>query len=92
MHNMLCIQLITVSFQEQEFVAKQAEDLDLAMKNITAQNRKEISDKERKCLNKKQHLMRGERLDPNEGEVGKANMEGPISIGKQQFPLRELYR
>ncbi|XP_066471934.1 serine/threonine-protein kinase 10 [Tiliqua scincoides] len=43
---------------EQEFVAKQAEDLDLAMKNIIAQNRKEICDKERECLNKKQHLMR----------------------------------
>uniref|UniRef100_A0A8C8RXL0 non-specific serine/threonine protein kinase n=1 Tax=Pelusios castaneus TaxID=367368 RepID=A0A8C8RXL0_9SAUR len=43
---------------EQEFVAKQKEDLELAMSNITAQNRKEISDKERECLNKKQQLMR----------------------------------
>ncbi|XP_052672607.1 serine/threonine-protein kinase 10 isoform X1 [Harpia harpyja] len=43
---------------EQEFLARQKEDLELAMKNITAQNKKEICDKERECLNKKQQLMR----------------------------------
>ncbi|XP_053146512.1 serine/threonine-protein kinase 10 isoform X2 [Hemicordylus capensis] len=43
---------------EQEFIAKQAEDLEQAMKNITIQNRKEICDKERECLDKKQYLMR----------------------------------
>ncbi|XP_054833346.1 serine/threonine-protein kinase 10 [Eublepharis macularius] len=43
---------------EQEFLAKQSEDLEQAMNNITAQNRKEICDKERECLNKKQQLMR----------------------------------
>ncbi|XP_032995833.1 serine/threonine-protein kinase 10 [Lacerta agilis] len=43
---------------EQEFEAKQADDLEQAMKNITTQNRKEICDKERECLNKKQQLMR----------------------------------
>ncbi|XP_026513843.1 serine/threonine-protein kinase 10 [Terrapene carolina triunguis] len=43
---------------EREFVAKQKEDLELAMNNITMQNRKEICDKERECLNKKQQLMR----------------------------------
>ncbi|EMP33457.1 Serine/threonine-protein kinase 10 [Chelonia mydas] len=43
---------------EREFVAKQKEDLELAMNNITVQNRKEICDKERECLNKKQQLMR----------------------------------
>ncbi|NXY84586.1 STK10 kinase, partial [Alcedo cyanopectus] len=43
---------------EKEFLAKQKEDLELAMKNITAQNKKEICDKERECLNKKQQLMR----------------------------------
>uniref|UniRef100_A0A8D0FLS7 non-specific serine/threonine protein kinase n=1 Tax=Strix occidentalis caurina TaxID=311401 RepID=A0A8D0FLS7_STROC len=47
-----------VFFQEQEFLAKQKEDLELAVKNITAQNKKEICDKERECLNKKQQLMR----------------------------------
>ncbi|XP_038269243.1 serine/threonine-protein kinase 10 [Dermochelys coriacea] len=43
---------------EREFVAKQKEDLELAMNNIMVQNRKEICDKERECLNKKQQLMR----------------------------------
>ncbi|NXO44610.1 STK10 kinase, partial [Locustella ochotensis] len=43
---------------EQEFLAKQKEDLEQAMKNITAQNKREICDKERECLNKKQQLMR----------------------------------
>ncbi|XP_013923194.1 PREDICTED: serine/threonine-protein kinase 10 [Thamnophis sirtalis] len=43
---------------EQDFIAKQSEDLEQAMKNITAQNRKEICEKERDCLNKKQQLMR----------------------------------
>lgn len=51
--------LLPFSFQEQDFLAKQKEDLELAMKNITAQNKKEICDKERECLNKKQQLMRG---------------------------------
>ncbi|XP_074866055.1 serine/threonine-protein kinase 10 isoform X4 [Carettochelys insculpta] len=43
---------------EQEFVAKQKEDLEQAMNDITAQNRKEICDKEREFLSKKQQLMR----------------------------------
>uniref|UniRef100_A0A8C3SHF9 non-specific serine/threonine protein kinase n=1 Tax=Chelydra serpentina TaxID=8475 RepID=A0A8C3SHF9_CHESE len=47
-----------ISPQEREFVAKQKEDLELAMNNITVQNRKEICDKEREFLNKKQQLMR----------------------------------
>ncbi|KAM6408497.1 serine/threonine-protein kinase 10 [Rhynochetos jubatus] len=48
----------TKQTMEQEFLAKQKEDLELAMKNITAQNKREICDKERECLNKKQQLMR----------------------------------
>ncbi|XP_062976674.1 serine/threonine-protein kinase 10 [Elgaria multicarinata webbii] len=43
---------------EQEFLAKQTDDMEQAINNITAQNRKEICDKERECLNKKQQLMR----------------------------------
>uniref|UniRef100_A0A8D0FM38 non-specific serine/threonine protein kinase n=1 Tax=Strix occidentalis caurina TaxID=311401 RepID=A0A8D0FM38_STROC len=39
-------------------IGKCIEDLELAVKNITAQNKKEICDKERECLNKKQQLMR----------------------------------
>ncbi|XP_074068518.1 serine/threonine-protein kinase 10 [Macrotis lagotis] len=43
---------------DKEFVAKQKGDLELAMKIITAENRREICDKERECLNKKQELLR----------------------------------
>ncbi|XP_004371252.1 serine/threonine-protein kinase 10 [Trichechus manatus latirostris] len=43
---------------DQEFLAKQKEDLELAMKRITAENRREICDKERECLNRKQELLR----------------------------------
>uniref|UniRef100_F7G2G0 non-specific serine/threonine protein kinase n=1 Tax=Monodelphis domestica TaxID=13616 RepID=F7G2G0_MONDO len=43
---------------DKEFVAKQKGDLELAMKTITAENRREICDKERECLNKKQELLR----------------------------------
>ena len=40
-------------------MAKQKEDLELAMKRITADNRREICDKERECLTRKQELLRG---------------------------------
>lgn len=43
---------------DKEFVAKQKGDLELAMKRITAENRREICDKERECLNRKQELLR----------------------------------
>ncbi|KAH0629708.1 hypothetical protein JD844_011996 [Phrynosoma platyrhinos] len=49
--------------RREETKPKQAEDMEQAIKNITAQNRKEICDKERECLNKKQQLMRGEQLE-----------------------------
>lgn len=53
-------------------MAKQKEDLEQAMKNITAQNKREICDKERECLNKKQQLMRGgwQRLGGNAVTMG----------------------
>ncbi|XP_036606389.1 serine/threonine-protein kinase 10 isoform X2 [Trichosurus vulpecula] len=43
---------------DKEFLAKQKGDLELAMKMITAENRREICDKERECLNRKQELLR----------------------------------
>ncbi|XP_010849593.1 PREDICTED: serine/threonine-protein kinase 10 isoform X2 [Bison bison bison] len=43
---------------DRDFVAKQKEDLELAMKRITADNRREICDKERECLTRKQELLR----------------------------------
>ncbi|XP_067899509.1 serine/threonine-protein kinase 10 isoform X2 [Heterodontus francisci] len=42
----------------QEFQSKQHQELDMALKKIIAQNKKEISDQERVCLAKKQQLMR----------------------------------
>lgn len=44
-------------------MAKQKEDLELAMKRITADNRREICDKERECLTRKQELLRGGCLE-----------------------------
>ncbi|XP_041049571.1 serine/threonine-protein kinase 10 isoform X1 [Carcharodon carcharias] len=44
--------------QEQDFQSKQHQELDIALKKIIAQNKKEISDQERLCLSKKQQLMR----------------------------------
>ncbi|XP_078267705.1 serine/threonine-protein kinase 10 isoform X2 [Rhinoraja longicauda] len=44
--------------EEQNFQSKQHQELDLALKKIIAQNKKEISDQERDCLAKKQQLMR----------------------------------
>uniref|UniRef100_A0A4W3GUK9 Serine/threonine kinase 10 n=1 Tax=Callorhinchus milii TaxID=7868 RepID=A0A4W3GUK9_CALMI len=44
--------------EDQEFQSKQHLELDLALKKIIAQNKKEISDQERECLAKKQQLMR----------------------------------
>ncbi|XP_048189887.1 serine/threonine-protein kinase 10 isoform X2 [Perognathus longimembris pacificus] len=43
---------------DRDFVAKQKEDLELAMKKLTMENRREICDKERECLNRKQELLR----------------------------------
>ncbi|CAK6446337.1 unnamed protein product [Pipistrellus nathusii] len=43
---------------DRDFLAKQKEDLEMAMKKITADNRREICDKERECLTRKQELLR----------------------------------
>ncbi|XP_051023271.1 serine/threonine-protein kinase 10 [Acomys russatus] len=43
---------------DRDFVAKQKNDLELAMKKLTTENRREICDKERECLSKKQELLR----------------------------------
>nr|AAI70022.1 Serine/threonine kinase 10 (polo-like kinase kinase 1) [Xenopus laevis] len=44
--------------EEQQFVNRQKEDLNLAMRVIVLENRKEIYNKEREFLNKKQQLLR----------------------------------
>nr|XP_004665062.2 serine/threonine-protein kinase 10 [Jaculus jaculus] len=43
---------------DRDFLAKQKEDLELAMKKLTMENRREICEKERECLNRKQELLR----------------------------------
>lgn len=47
--------------QEQEFLQKQQQDLDGALKKIIQQHKLEISTIERDCLNHKQQLLRGGR-------------------------------
>ncbi|XP_029439515.1 serine/threonine-protein kinase 10 isoform X2 [Rhinatrema bivittatum] len=44
--------------QEHDFLAKQKHDLERAIRSITAENRREICDRERECLSRKQHLVR----------------------------------
>ncbi|XP_035383528.1 serine/threonine-protein kinase 10 [Electrophorus electricus] len=44
--------------EEEEFRASQSLYLDTTLKNIIAQNKREIADTERDCLAKKQHLIR----------------------------------
>lgn len=45
--------------QEQEFLQKQQQDLDGALKKIIQQHKLEIATIERDCLNHKQQLLRG---------------------------------
>ena len=55
----ICVKPRHPSSQDRDFVAKQKEDLELAMRKLTTENRREICDKERDCLSKKQELLRG---------------------------------
>lgn len=45
--------------QEQEFVQKQQQELDGSLKKIIQQQKAELANIERECLNNKQQLMRG---------------------------------
>ncbi|XP_066502041.1 serine/threonine-protein kinase 10 [Hoplias malabaricus] len=44
--------------EEEQFRTAQMKDLDSTLKSIVAQNKREIADTERQCLDKKQHLIR----------------------------------
>lgn len=46
-------------FQENNFLAAQKNYLDTTLKRIISNNKREIAEKERECLNKKHHLIRG---------------------------------
>nr|XP_054516474.1 STE20-like serine/threonine-protein kinase isoform X4 [Pan troglodytes] len=49
--------------QEQEFVQKQQQELDGSLKKIIQQQKAELANIERECLNNKQQLMRGNRAN-----------------------------
>lgn len=46
--------------KEQEFLQKQQQELDCALKKIIQQHKRELATVERDCLNHKQQLLRGE--------------------------------
>ncbi|XP_028905800.1 serine/threonine-protein kinase 10 isoform X1 [Ornithorhynchus anatinus] len=72
---------------DREFLAKQKADLELAMKTITAENRREICDKERECLNKKQELMRDR--EASLWELEEHHLQEKHQLVKQQ--LKDQY-
>uniref|UniRef100_A0A8C7ZYD0 non-specific serine/threonine protein kinase n=1 Tax=Oryzias sinensis TaxID=183150 RepID=A0A8C7ZYD0_9TELE len=53
------VPLIKKKTEEEEFLAKQKEFLDKTVKEIINNNKREIAEMERECLNKKQELIRG---------------------------------
>ena len=57
----LSLSLCVSVFQEQEFMQKQQQDLDSALKKIIQQHKHELATIERDCLNHKQQLLRGTR-------------------------------
>ncbi|KAG7492804.1 hypothetical protein MATL_G00018520 [Megalops atlanticus] len=50
--------------EEQEFLQKQQQELDSALKKIIQQHKQELVTIERDCLNHKQQLLRGQRATP----------------------------
>lgn len=48
--------------QEQEFLQKQQQELDSALKKIIQQHKHELATTERDCLNHKQQLLRGNKV------------------------------
>lgn len=55
--------LLSVAPQEQEFLQKQQQELDGALKKIIQQHKLEIATIERDCLNHKQQLLRGKETE-----------------------------
>ncbi|XP_023560810.1 serine/threonine-protein kinase 10 [Octodon degus] len=72
---------------DRDFVAKQKEDLELAMKRLTAENRREICDKERECLSRKQELLRDREAAL--WEMEEHQLQERHQLGKQQ--LKDQY-
>lgn len=55
--------------QEQEFLQKQQQDLDIALKKIIQHHKHELATIERDCLNHKQQLLRGKPKDLHQADV-----------------------
>ncbi|KAK1161178.1 serine/threonine-protein kinase 10-like [Acipenser oxyrinchus oxyrinchus] len=73
--------------QEQDFLAAQKEYLDSTLKRIIAENKREISELERECLNKKQQMMREREATLWEQE--EHNLQEKHQLMKQQ--LKDQY-
>ncbi|XP_011385389.1 serine/threonine-protein kinase 10-like [Pteropus vampyrus] len=76
---------------DRDFLAKQKEDLELAMKRITADNRREICDRERECLTKKQELLRGGCVRAG-AAPGKKELPGLLHPKTKHHPSRRNTR
>uniref|UniRef100_W5MXV1 non-specific serine/threonine protein kinase n=1 Tax=Lepisosteus oculatus TaxID=7918 RepID=W5MXV1_LEPOC len=73
--------------EEQKFLAAQKSDLDAALKRIIAENKHEISEMERECLDRKHHLMR--ERESTIWELEERNLHEKHQLLKQQ--LKEQY-
>lgn len=73
--------------EEEEFRAAQIHFLDATLKNIISQNKREIADTERQCLDKKQHLIR--EKEASIWDMEEKNLHERWQLLKQQ--LKDQY-
>ena len=66
--------------QEQKFLAAQKNHLDATLTRIIAENKREISDTERQCLLKKQHLIIGTTARPGQRPLTPTTLSGRTTI------------
>uniref|UniRef100_A0A669CPG1 non-specific serine/threonine protein kinase n=1 Tax=Oreochromis niloticus TaxID=8128 RepID=A0A669CPG1_ORENI len=75
--------------QEQEFLQKQQQDLDSALKKIIQQHKHELATIERDCLNHKQQLLRGKPREAAMWELEERHLQEKHQLLKQQ--LKDQY-
>ncbi|KAI4878568.1 hypothetical protein NFI96_010207 [Prochilodus magdalenae] len=73
--------------EEEQFRVNQIAHLDASLKSIIAQNKREIADTERQCLDKKQHLIR--EKEANIWDMEEKNLHERWQLMKQQ--LKDQY-
>ncbi|KAG5284316.1 hypothetical protein AALO_G00025380 [Alosa alosa] len=73
--------------EEEKFLAAQKTELDTTLKRIIAENKKEIADTERECLQKKQHLVR--EREATIWDLEEKNLHEKHQLLKQQ--LKDQY-